>query len=335
MKAPAFWFRPDASPVAQLLRPAGYVYGAIASRLMARPGAHLAAPAITIGNFVVGGAGKTPTALAVGRMLIAQGQQPAFLSRGYGGRLSAGGATAHVADQDAREVGDEPLLLRRVAPTFVGPDRAAAAAVAIEDFGARVLVLDDGLQSRRIEPDVALAVVDGATGVGNGLCLPAGPLRAPLAAQLRHVTAVVIVGPGEAGARVAEAAASAGRTVLKARLEPDARARAVAGRKVVAFAGIGRPEKFFATMEAMGADVVERHAFADHHFYRGEEIERLRVRAQTQGAVLVTTEKDAVRLPPAQHDTPRIYVIPVTLVFDDAAAAIAAIATAARRIWPG
>ena len=320
MKAPAFWNRPQAGPLAQMLRPLGLAYGAIAARLMERPGAHLVAPVVTVGNFGVGGGGKTPAAIAIARILAAQGETPAFLSRGYGGALSARGEVARVRGQDAREVGDEPLLLARVAPTFVGVNRGATGSLAVEDAGASVLILDDGLQSRRVEPDAALAIVDGDVGVGNGLCLPAGPLRAPLARQLKHVNAVVIVGPGEPGARVAAAARAADVKVLTARLAPSKQAQALGGRKVVAFAGIARPEKFFTTLRSLCAEIIESHAFADHYAYSAREIEDLRARALARGAVLVTTEKDSVRIPALAEPKPAPYAVPVRMIFDDEAA---------------
>jgi tetraacyldisaccharide 4'-kinase len=295
MRAPAFWFE-DRSALAQLLRPAAFCYGAVASRRMARPGVRISAPVVTVGNFVAGGAGKTPAALAIARLLQGQDRAPAFVSRGYGGSLSPHGAL-RVTQQSADEVGDEPLLLAKVAPTFVGADRVAAATLAIESEKPSVIVLDDGLQSRRIEPDLAIAIVDGATGIGNGLCLPAGPLRAPLAAQLPHVQAVVIVGDGARGEAVAATARERGVAVFYAKLGPDDSARALAGQKVVAFAGIGRPEKFFATLAGSGAEIVARKPFGDHHRYGAGDLDALRRLAAAQDARLVTTEKDFARLP--------------------------------------
>jgi tetraacyldisaccharide 4'-kinase len=170
------------------------------------------------------------------------------------------------------------------------------------------------LQSRQIEPDLAIAVVDGEMGIGNGLCVPAGPLRAPLAAQMRHVDAVVIVGPGEHGAEIARIVAAAGKAVLTARLAPKVReAERFAGARVVAFAGIGRPQKFFAMLEQIGANVRARHSFADHHVYTRGELARLEAEAHRLKARLVTTEKDLVRLVRRG-----VEALAVELVFDDA-----------------
>lgn len=313
MKAPGFW-QSEAGLLAYLLSPLGALYGAAAAMRMARPGARLKIPVVTIGNFTTGGAGKTPAALAVGRLLQAAGMAPAFVSRGYGGAAAESG-TLHVSAQSAAEVGDEPLLLARVAPTFVGADRLAAARLAIATSAPGALVLDDGLQSRAIEPDLAIAIVDGATGTGNGLCLPAGPLRAPLDRQLAFVHAIVVVGAGSAGTRVAERARRAGVPVFAAHVAPEPDALALAGRKVVAFAGMARPGKFHATLEALGARIVARRDFGDHHVFVRDEIEGLRALARNEGAELVTTEKDYVRI--AEPMRAGIVPAPVRMHFED------------------
>lgn len=307
MKAPAFWFAERGAP-AQLLRPAGLVWSAVAVRRIGRPGFRADVPVVTIGNLVAGGAGKTPAAIGIARMLIEAGETPAFVSRGYGGS-AARSAPVRVQDQPASVVGDEPLLLARIAPTFVGADRAAAARAACATTKASVLVLDDGLQSRRVEPDLALALVDGASGIGNGLCIPAGPLRAPLRKQLQHVHAVVVVGAGGPGEVVGARARETGLPVFSAQIEAAPEARKLAGQDVVAFAGIGRPEKFFGTLEEIGARIAARRSFADHHVYAAREIESLHALAQRGNARLVTTEKDFARLP----DVLRNEIAPVSV----------------------
>jgi len=333
MRAPSFWLDPQPTFLAQALRPFGAIYGAITARRMKKAGARPGAPVITIGNFTAGGAGKTPVAFAVARLLLAQGERPAFVSRGYGGEAARGGAL-RVNGQGWREVGDEPLLLAQAAPTFVGADRAAAAALAVDEAGPTALVLDDGLQSRQVEPDLAIVVVDSATGVGNGLCLPAGPLRAPLSAQLPHVQALVIVGAGAAGEAVAAQATQAGVKILRARLEPDERALALKGEDVVAFAGIGLPEKFFRTLEEIGARIVERRDFPDHFPYSGADLAELIALAQEKQARLVTTQKDALRLPALPEGAPLPLAIPVQIVFEDEEAASALLAEALSRARP-
>ncbi|MCC0001635.1 MAG: tetraacyldisaccharide 4'-kinase [Methylobacteriaceae bacterium] len=333
MRAPAFWLAPRPTALARLLQPFGALYGAIVARGMRRPGARPGAPVIVVGNFVAGGAGKTPAALAIAQVLMSRGERVAFVSRGYGGSAAHGGPL-RVEGQGADLVGDEALLLAQVAPTFVGADRAAAAALAVDVVGPSVLILDDGLQSRQVEPDLAIAVVDGATGVGAGLCLPAGPLRAPLAAQLSHVQAVLIVGAGAAGEAVAAQAAKAGVKILRARLEPDARAQALAGNDVVAFAGIGLPDKFFGTVEALGARIVGRRAFPDHYPYRAADLAELLDLAREKNARLVTTQKDAVRLPPVPEGAQAPLAIPVRLVFDSENEVVALLAEGLARARP-
>lgn len=294
---------------------------------MARTGADLPVPVLCVGNLVAGGAGKTPTALALADLLIAGGHRPAFLSRGYGRRVPA--SARHVVlrvepgRHDADAAGDEPLLLAALAPTYVAADRLAAGRRAIAD-GATVLVLDDGLQNPRLRKTAAIAVVDGRTGIGNGLCLPAGPLRAPVARQWPAVTAVCVIGPGAPGAALAADAARRGTTVLQARLVPDRAVLAgLAATPLVAFAGIGRPEKFFNTLSEAGLDVVERIGFPDHHAFTDHDRAMLLTRAGGRGAQLVTTGKDRVRLP---RDFPAVS-LPVTLAFDDPALATCLIAT--------
>jgi tetraacyldisaccharide 4'-kinase len=298
-RTPDFWWETRPTLPARLLKPLGDTYGAEITGRMQRRGVKFDIPVITIGAFALGGPGKTPTVEAIVRLLIAASERPAILSRGYGSAAAKQRAPAFVnpAKHNARDVGDEPLLLTRIAPVIVGADRVEAGWLARRAVNPSVLVLDDGLQSRQIEPDLAIAVVDGEVGIGNGLCVPAGPQRAPLAAQMRYADAVVIVGPGERGGEIARIAAIAGKPVLTAHLIPrSGEAERFAGKRVVAFAGIGRPAKFFGMLEKIGADISARHSFADHHVYTRGELARLQAEAHRHGARLVTTEKDLVRL---------------------------------------
>jgi tetraacyldisaccharide 4'-kinase len=295
------------------LSPLGFLYGAATARRMARPGVRAGVPVLCVGNFTVGGAGKTPTAIALARMLRAAGERPAFLSRGYGGERRAASVRVSVAE-GARRVGDEPLLLARVAPCYIGPDRVASARLAIED-GASVIVMDDGLQNPSLEKTLTIAVVDGEAPFGNGLCLPAGPLRAPVAAQTPFVDALAMIGGDEAAAAKV-AAAAPGKPLFRARLKADAIAASqLIGRPVLAFAGIANPEKFFSTLAGIGAQVAEREVFPDHWLFRPREIQRLVARAARRGLTPVCTEKDYVRLPANFADEVR--TLPVTLSFDD------------------
>jgi tetraacyldisaccharide 4'-kinase len=279
-------------------------------------GERAGAPTICVGNFTVGGAGKTPTALALARMLIGDGRRVAFLSRGYGGPERVEPLLVEADAHNAAMVGDEPLLLAKLAQCWVGTDRVRSARSAVEG-GANVLILDDGLQNPGLVKDLAFAVVDGESGFGNGLCVPAGPLRAPISAQLPFVQALIVLGGDDAAAsRIA--ALAPGKPLMRASLEPDALAAApLIGREVVAFAGIARPEKFYATLRRIGAQLVATHDFADHHPYTQREVEALIEEAGRRGALLATTEKDATRLTARQARA--VITLPVTLRFEEPA----------------
>jgi tetraacyldisaccharide 4'-kinase len=291
MREPAFWRNPGG--LARLLAPLAAIYGAVAAWRMARPGTVAGVPVLCVGNLTVGGAGKTPTAMALAKLLLEVGRRPFVLSRGYGGRL-VGPTQVDPAVHGAAEVGDEPLLLARVAPTIVARDRVAGAAAA-RAAGTNVIVMDDGFQNPSLNKDLSLLVVDGTRGVGNGKVLPAGPLRVPLDVQLARAHALLVIGQGSAAQPVL--AAASGLPVFHGRLVPDASAlAALRSQKVLAFAGIGDPEKFFATLAGAGIDARVRQAFPDHHNYRRAEAADLIQRAEREGLVLVTTEKDLVRL---------------------------------------
>jgi tetraacyldisaccharide 4'-kinase len=328
MRAPDFWWSAKPSLFGRLmtavLSPFSVLYGRAVVRRMARTGSKVSAPVICVGNFVAGGAGKTPTALALAKWLKHTGETPYFLSRGYGGALSADGG-AHLVDRHrhcAAEAGDEPLLLARVANTVVARDRPTGAMLALAG-GASLIVMDDGLQNPSLLRDFTLAVIDGAVGFGNGRLLPAGPLRAPLALQLQHTDAGLVIGEGEAGERAGRLLADAGKPVFHGRLAPDANAALrMLGSRVVAFAGIGRPQKFFDSLKACGARLVARHAFPDHHPYRPAEIIALQRQAEALDALLVTTEKDMVKLSTflslLRPNLPQPETLPVVLVVEEA-----------------
>lgn len=312
IRAPGFWWREAPTPAARLLGPVGALYGALAARRMARAGAAPPCPVVCIGNFSLGGAGKTPTALAVAALLRGLGRRPAFLSRGYGGRLP-GPVRVESRRHRAGDVGDEPLLLARAAPAIVARDRVAGAQACIE-AGADIVVMDDGLQNPSLAKDLAIAVFDGAVGLGNGRVFPAGPLRAPPDGQWRRIHAALVIGEGAPGARVLAQARERGVPALSGRLVPDpAVAAALAGRPVLAFAGIGRPEKFFATLRDIGADLRGTRTFPDHHAFTAAEADALAAQAAAQGLLLVTTEKDRVRLPATMPVT----TLPVVLALDE------------------
>ena len=314
MRTPGFWAVRKPTALARVLQPIGAIYGHATARRMAEAGERVGAPVICVGNFVAGGAGKTPAAIALAQMLIADGKRVSFLSRGYGGARRADPVEVDPNVHDARIVGDEPLLLARVARCWVGADRVQSARRAVE-AGSDVLILDDGLQNPALAKDLAFAVVDGETGFGNGLCVPAGPLRAPVAAQAPLVRALIVIGGDEAA--VQHIAQSVPRKpILRASLEPDALAAApLIGREVVAFAGIARPDKFYATLRRVGAQIVATRSFPDHHLFKPREIEALIEEAGSRGALLATTEKDRVRLSPKYARA--IATLPVTLRFEE------------------
>ena len=320
MRAPHFWWQPSPSLQANLLRPASFIYTSVAARRMRRQGVKADLPVICIGNFTAGGAGKTPTALAVAGILDAAGESPAFLSRGYGGRLP-GPVQVRTPQHTASDVGDEPILLSRAAQTVVSRDRPAGARLAYES-GATVVVMDDGLQNPSLIKDCAIVAVDGATGIGNGLPLPAGPLRAPMDVQWPAIDAVLVIGDGEPGRQVAEDARRRDKRVFEARLEPSMEAaQSLEGRKVLAFAGIGRPEKFFESLRACGAAVEAARPFPDHHAYTAAELTSLRREAEAQGLVAVTTEKDFARIAAVKdaNPWPNLMVLPVRLRIENEA----------------
>jgi len=313
MRAPSFWWR-RAGFAAGLMAPLAAVYGRIAAARLGRPGVAPGIPVLCIGNLTVGGAGKTPTALAVARLLAAAGERPVFLSRGYGGRL-AGPVQVDPRRHGATDVGDEPLLLAREAPAIIARDRVAGARAAVA-AGASVIVMDDGFQNPSLRKDAALLVIDGRRGIGNGRVLPAGPLRAPLAPQLARADAILVVGEASAAAAVVAAARGRGLKGFHGRLTPDpAAVAAIGARKVLAFAGIGDPEKFFATLAEAGIEAPVRRAFSDHHGYTPQEAAGIVADAARHGLVPLTTEKDFVRLSGALADCTQ--VLPVTLELDE------------------
>jgi tetraacyldisaccharide 4'-kinase len=319
MRAPAFWWQATPTLLASLLRPASLIYGAVAASRMKKHGEKASLPVICIGNFTAGGAGKTPTALAVAEMLESEGESPAFLSRGYGGRLS--GPLQVEEHHTARDVGDEPLLLARQAPAIMSRDRPAGSRLALE-IGATTIIMDDGLQNPSLSKDCAIAVVDGATGIGNGLSLPSGPLRAPMSAQWPAIDAVLIIGNGAGGDAIAIEAEQQGKRVFRAGLLPyPAAAEALRGQRVLAFAGIGRPDKFFETLRVCGAAVERTHAFPDHHPYNAADLAGLREEAERLGLLAVTTEKDLARIASMADAEPwdRLMALPVRLSLEEEA----------------
>ena len=304
MRAPDFWQRDGALPV--LLSPLGALYGMTVA-FKARRAAPLDSglPVICVGNLTAGGTGKTPIAIAIAGRLRARGQRPYFLTRGYGG--TARGPALASRGHSAAEMGDEALLLARAAPTIVARNRAAGAKLAREK-GASVLVMDDGHQNFALRKSLSLVVVDAEAGFGNGRQVPAGPLREPVAQGLARADAVIMVGDGDPDLKGYQG------PVLRAHLKADS--MGFAGRRVFAFAGIGRPGKFLTSLQESGANVIGSCFFGDHHAYAEHEVSQLKMVAGD--ALLVTTEKDFVRLTMTEREG--IRVLKVAATFDDGTA---------------
>ncbi len=314
MQAPGFWSAPPDAPglLPRLLAPAAVVWrlGTWLRWRLARP-YRAPVPVICVGNLTAGGTGKTPLVLALADRLAAAGLAPTLLSRGYGGRRAGPHRVDPVRDT-AADVGDEPLLLAQSHPVWVARDRAAGARAAVA-AGARLLLLDDGAQSPHLQKDLLFITVDAEVGFGNGRLIPAGPLREPVSAGLSRADVVVLIGPQAARARCRDALpVLQGRRVIGAEIVPAPTGLDLAGIPVVAFAGIGRPSKFFETLDRAGARLVATHSFGDHAPYGDAVLRRLLREARGAGAVLVTTEKDAIRLTPAWRR--EVLAFPVRLV---------------------
>ena len=316
-EAPPFWWQSSGVQSA-LLSPFGWVYGRVARRIMdRRVRKAVPLPVICVGNFTVGGSGKTPTALALAEAAIDLGLKPGFLSRGYGG----GHRHATVVDlskDTARLVGDEPMLLASKALTVVAANRVKGAELLVRE-GAELIIMDDGFQSSRLVFDQALLVVDARRGIGNACVFPAGPVRAPVIDQVRHADALIVVGKGDGADPMIRLAARAAKPIHLARFKPKNAAQ-FRNRNCLAFAAIGDPEKFFATLEDADIRLAQRRGFPDHHHFTNDEIEDLLAQAELYGLDLITTSKDYVRLQSghgrAQDLVEKTSVLEIDLSFD-------------------
>ena len=328
MKQPGFWSNPPTRPgiLARLLRPLSALYAAGTARRLQQTAYKATIPVICIGNINIGGTGKTPTAIALLLRLQEQGHQPHIVSRGYGGRLE-GPVLVKEREHSAADVGDEPLLLAAFAPTWVSRDRAKGVQSA-ERNGATVILLDDGFQNPSVSKDVSIVVVDAANGFGNGQVIPAGPVREPVKTGLSRADLVLTIGNETAqmqfeqlwGPRISPPRA-------RGELKPLQTGMDWAGQNFLAFAGIGNPAKFFATLHDLGADIRRAEALDDHQHLSPALLTRLEAEARSLGAQLVTTEKDAARLPISFRQ--KVITLPVRLSVEDGEAVAKAILTKA------
>jgi tetraacyldisaccharide 4'-kinase len=296
--APQFWERP-AGLAALLLSPIAAAWNGVGRfrRAVIRPD-RVPVPVVCVGNLVVGGSGKTPTVLALAALLAERGVRPHIVGRGYRGRMK-GPVLADPSRHSVAAVGDEALLIAGRFPCWVATDRSAGVRAAAAAGAAAVLV-DDGFQNPRIAKSLSVLVVDAGYGFGNGRVIPAGPLREDRDGGIARADAVILVHNSGEPRRGKLAEIRGGPPPIPATLAPLAGERFI-GKRLFAFAGIGRPEKFFATLRGLGAELVEARAFGDHHRFRASEIAGLRGDARRHGCALVTTAKDIVRLPPGER----------------------------------
>ena len=298
LEPPSWWYQPNVTTIARLLEPAGSIVAAAARRRFEQAKPYRSSvPVICIGNLTAGGAGKTPLAICIGTLLSAARRNPGFLTRGYGG-TEPGPRIVDLGRDNAMTVGDEALLLARRAGTVVARDRAAGAR-ALEAMGVDIIVMDDGLQNPGLAKQLSIAVLDPRRLIGNGLVMPAGPLRADLQSQLRRTDALVVLcGQGEPMPGLPPALRSFPGPVLRAELCADPKtAAAMKGKELIAYAGIGRPSKLFDTLRGLDAKIAVELPFPDHHRYTEDEAEHLLALADAHKAMLATTEKDLARLP--------------------------------------
>lgn len=292
-EAPPFWWKAT-SWEAILLSPLAYLYGQITTRRMnIEPSASVPVPVICVGNFIAGGAGKTPTVQLLAKHVQKLGKNPGILSRGHGGAITTA-TEVRLERHNAYDVGDEALLHAAVAPTVICPDRPAGARLLVE-MNCDLIIMDDGFQNPHLQKDFNLIVVDSRRGVGNGYTIPAGPMRVPLSEQLRRLDGMMIIGDEDGADHVLRRGARAAKPTFRSDvkvLEPEK----IEGKRAFAFAGISDPGKFFATLEKNGVNVEETQAFGDHHAYNREECEDLLERADLAGLQLMTTTKDMARL---------------------------------------
>lgn len=324
VKEPYWWYRGRGSLPGTILAPIGAIWGRVADYRYRRKQPYCSSlPVICVGNFTVGGTGKTPVALAIAAMLREMNEKPAFLTRGYGGRF-AGPHWVDPAKDSAQDVGDEPLLLAQMAPVMIARDRAIGAQ-AMEQCASKIsaIIMDDGLQNGSLQKNLTIAVVDRSRGIGNRRVVPAGPLRSSFERQLERVD--IVVRNGLVATSTGSVACPLERTFtpgiveIEATTEPAADVGWLSGTRIVAFTGIGSPQRFFDLLSSLGAQIVHAETFPDHHQFRQFEATQLLLTAQSLGADLVTTEKDRVRMSRLEGAISELFhrskVVPIVIKF--------------------
>lgn len=306
MAAPRFWYQPKGL-FSTVLAPLGWLYAIGTARRLRAASYRASVPVICIGNINVGGTGKTPTTIALAQKLISMGIEPHVVSRGYGGRLE-GPVRVVERTHTAHDVGDEPLLIAAFTPTWIAKDRAKGVKAA-EAAGAEIILLDDGFQNPAVHKNISIVVLDAKRGFGNGAVMPAGPLREPVETGLKRADFVLTIGDQNAFDRALPVPR------LRGSLKPLMTGMQWQGMRVLAFAGIGDPSKFFATLRSLGAEVIRGEALEDHQPLTEALMTRLELEGKTRIAQLVTTEKDAVRLPDSFR--PKVLTLPVRLDLED------------------
>lgn len=315
-KTPEFWWN-DQNFMRRLLLPLSWVYGYFARRTLERKNVPtIDLPVLCVGNFTLGGTGKTPVVIALAKAAKKHGLVPGIVSRGFGGKIT----NAHIVDTEidrARDVGDEPLLLAQHAPVAIATNRLEAAKLLLEQ-GCNLILMDDGFQSRRLFIDYALIVVDGLRGFGNSAVFPAGPLRAPLEAQFAYTDSMLMIGNSDNSDHVIRLAARAAKPLEFAHLAPSVNGK-VEGKSFLAFAGIGNPQKFFRSIIELKGKIEQTRIYADHHFYNNSDLQDIIKTAVANNLCLATTAKDFARLKTDGQDKKlkNLFVFDVDVAFDD------------------
>ncbi|MEM7068601.1 MAG: tetraacyldisaccharide 4'-kinase [Pseudomonadota bacterium] len=290
-EAPPFWWK-NPGWQAWLLSPFSFIYGRAAGKRMEfSASVAVDAPVICVGNFIVGGAGKTPTVELLSKHVRARGLRPGVLTRGHGGAITSP-TIVRRNRHNAHDVGDEALLHAKHAITVVSADRPSGAELLMKQ-GCELILMDDGFQNPSLEKDFNLVVVDAKRGLGNGFAMPAGPMRVPFRHQLFHADTILVIGEGARGDAVVRKCAKAGKPIIRAMVKPRG---TLPEKPYFAYAGIADTTKFTDTLQLIGADLRGTEAFGDHHFFTQDECDELIQQAKALDAKLITTAKDAERL---------------------------------------